>query len=492
MENYITVVNKGRRVVPFGLNPAQENYRRNQSLRDYILKPRQVGFTTFCLAEGLVESILDENYTFLFMSHDETTTKAMMNRVHGMYDRIPVIKPQLTKRTEHELHLENNSQIIIATASGRNPVRSRTVNRAHLSEYAFWNDPGRVFVGINEAVPAEGVMVIETTPLGLNSEAHKLWKESVAGKSVFKPHFYCWWDVTEYQITKDSNPSMLPYLILNGELDTEEEKLEAEGASLGALSWRRWKRAQPYMDTKFSQEYPTNDFDCWLTNELAFFDLESLRALMTEVKEPIESYTDGPFDVKLWRKPDAASVYVAGTDVAEGLSNHDRSVTDVIDNKTGVHVATLKGHGDADLLADASMKLLKRFYFPLWGIEKNAYGLACVKRAEALGYPKLFRRGPRSHKGMREPDPNPGWLTSSGTRLPMLNELQAVVRDREFLTFDRESVDEMQSFIWHNGKVQAINGAHDDCVMSLAIANQMRQYARRTNTDRKVIVRSYA
>lgn len=72
-----------------------------------------------------------------------------------------------------------------------------------------------------------------------------------------------------------------------------------------------------------------------------------------------------------------------------------------------------------------------------------------------------------------------GWNTSSATRPKMLEDLKNAIDNQAIRLYDKQTVTEMFSFIVNqtsNGwKAQAGQNAHDDLVMSLAIAWQLYQ-----------------
>jgi hypothetical protein len=70
-----------------------------------------------------------------------------------------------------------------------------------------------------------------------------------------------------------------------------------------------------------------------------------------------------------------------------------------------------------------------------------------------------------------------GWDTNTATRPKMLQELDDGLNSRLLHLYDRQTINEMFSFIVNpkNGKAEAEEGAHDDLVMSLAGVWQMYQ-----------------
>lgn len=75
-----------------------------------------------------------------------------------------------------------------------------------------------------------------------------------------------------------------------------------------------------------------------------------------------------------------------------------------------------------------------------------------------------------------------GWDTNTATRPKMLQELKDAIDKRTLTVYDRQTINEMFSFIVvqtsSSWKAQAEQGAHDDLVMALAIAWQMYQICR--------------
>ncbi len=72
-----------------------------------------------------------------------------------------------------------------------------------------------------------------------------------------------------------------------------------------------------------------------------------------------------------------------------------------------------------------------------------------------------------------------GWDTNTATRPKMLQDLKDAIDKKALIIYDRKTIDEMYSFVVvktsSSWKAQAEQNAHDDLVMSLAIAWQMYQ-----------------
>jgi len=62
-----------------------------------------------------------------------------------------------------------------------------------------------------------------------------------------------------------------------------------------------------------------------------------------------------------------------------------------------------------------------------------------------------------------------GFATNSKTRNQILTKLEEVLRRHEIKSYSSRLYEELKTFIWKNGKLQAQKGKNDDLVMSLAI-----------------------
>lgn len=84
-----------------------------------------------------------------------------------------------------------------------------------------------------------------------------------------------------------------------------------------------------------------------------------------------------------------------------------------------------------------------------------------------------------------------GWTTSSATRPIMLQDLKEAVDNHLIRIYDQQTVNEMFAFIINqtatSWRAQAEEGAHDDLIMSLAIAWQLYQSQKPTESFGKSV-----
>lgn len=164
--------------------------------------------------------------------------------------------------------------------------------------------------------------------------------------------------------------------------------------------------------------------------------------------------------------------YVIGGDTAGDGS--DYFVGQVLDNITGKQVCTLRHQYDEDTYARQMYCLGKYYNDALLAIETN-FSTYPTKLLDLMGYRNLYVReveddftGKIKHAF--------GFQTNRLTRPVILSELIRILRESMSTVNDRDTLLEMLTFVRREKDLQgeAEPGAHDDCVMALAIAHYAR------------------
>ena len=182
--------------------------------------------------------------------------------------------------------------------------------------------------------------------------------------------------------------------------------------------------------------------------------------------------------ITVYRPPEDGVPYVIGADTAGDGS--DYFVAQVLDNRTGEQVAVLRrDHIDEDLFARQLYCLGIYYNTALIGVETN-FSTYPVRELERLRYPRQYVREAEdsyTHK----PKQAFGFRTDNKTRPAAIAALVSEVRERSGQLHDRATLEEMLTFVRNEaGRPEAENGAHDDCIMALAIAHYIRTQQRTT------------
>ncbi|MBR7082314.1 MAG: PBSX family phage terminase large subunit [Oscillospiraceae bacterium] len=175
--------------------------------------------------------------------------------------------------------------------------------------------------------------------------------------------------------------------------------------------------------------------------------------------------------LKLYRPPEEGVPYVIGADTSGDGS--DWFVAQVLNNVTGEQVAVLRQRLDEDVFARQLYCLGRLYNDALIGVEAN-FSTYPIKELERLGYQKLYLREQEdTYTG--EFKRSFGFRTDAITRPVIIAGLIQAMHGGIGLINDVTTLLEMLSFV-RNARLrpEAEAGAHDDCVMALAIAYYIR------------------
>lgn len=499
IEEYVKIRNKKSKIVPLKFNEPQLKYyniikslkEQGKPVRIIILKARQLGFSTATEGIFFKETVTKSNINTAIVAHKEDSTRNLFNMSKLMYDQLPdAIKPSKKASNAQELVFDNDngtglkSKIKCFTAGGKGIGRSDTLNNLHLSELAFWTgDKKETLTGLLQAVPndPDTMIVIESTANGYEY-FKELWDDAVDGKNDFVPLFIGWNELQEYKMT-----------YTGFELTKEEKELQKRyGLTLDQLTWRRWCIANNCGNDveQFRQEYPINPEEAFISTGKCYFNKEKIVKRIQEVKD-IKPVQQGYFDfeynglkitkikwvedkegaIKIYEKPKKYYPYVlAGDTAGEGS---DYFIGQVLDNTDGSQVAVLRQELD-EISYTRQMYCLGMYYNKaLIGIEAN-YSTFPIQELERLKYPNQYVRV-KEDKYTKKTEKSYGFKTTSVSRPRILGQLQAIVKESIELLVDIDTLKEGLTFIKNEkGRAEAQVGYHDDLIMALAIAYDIR------------------
>lgn len=242
----LRIVNKDGQLVSFDANPTHWALQtkwltHDYSGRDVILKARQQGFSSIILALFTADFLLKENSRSVIVADIADNAMELLDRVKSYirsYEEITGTKVPLKYNSKYELYNEAiSSRYTIGTADNSEFGRSKTITNLHLSEFAFYPNPEKLFAGAMQAVVPSGRVVIETTANGFNF-FRTFWLECKNGERPFKPLFY---KASDFY---------------------DADFLHMKSRELGRL---------------YAQEYPDQDETAFLTSGQCFFDTDALR-----------------------------------------------------------------------------------------------------------------------------------------------------------------------------------------------------------------------
>jgi hypothetical protein len=482
---------------PFALNPIQIDYMEGlrklftggagdlfRGIRDLIVKPRQLGFSTFIAALYFMDGFLEPGRITVIVSHDDKISQELLRTYKLFYDELPDELKQgvsLSKAATNIYELEfdgqpEKSRFEIRTEKG-NPWRGGVIHNLHASEAAFYDNYANFMASYVQAVPATGNIIFESTCNGKN-EFYEEVMQAEEGASVYRIIFYTWFMHPEYRVKWDDNqPPPSKERPTPNEL-SEVEAMKVYGLDLDQLAWRRAKQKE--LKSTFPQEYPETLLGAFLATGRAFFEPHAVNLGLEGAKlwNKTHKFREPRGFVRIFEEPIPGETYVLGADVAEGIdmgeSVGDKGGTD-FNSAYVVHMRTMRTvarvHGRFPPLEYARIiDRLGRLYRAVAGVERNNHGHTVLMALQQFEYPALYHHVEYNQSNQRYL--KPGFPTTSTTRPVILDALEEVIREGTHSCPDERFWREADRFVRNKktGKPEAMEGWHDDTIIGKAIA----------------------
>ena len=506
IELVFVVVDKNKKTRPFFLNEVQQEFMQtlNQSIEDFhegrlteisilVLKGRQQGFTTLVTAYQLACSIMSRNFEGFTLADESGNAEAIFeSKAKFPYSQLPeALKPTERFNNRRQLLFSKlNSSWEVDTAT-KQVGRSRTINFFHGSECAFWKDGISPIQGaLGEALTKNCIKIYESTAKGYN-DYQKMWDSGVHINC-----FYEWWKTKEYRIEFPNEGAKEEFLaFISSRSDWINERLQwlqnEKHLDAEQLYWY-WNKYEKYLNKDLiKQEYPCTPKEAFLLSGKNVFDTGKILIRLENIPKPLKvGYFVYDYDgmkitnikwqndnngyIRIYQVPNTPMItkYCIGGDTAGEGS--DYFTGHVLDARTGVQVATLKRQFDADQYTRQMYCLGKYYKDALIGIEAN-FDSYPIKELQRLGYHNQYvREAVDTYTGKKEK--RFGFKTTSLTRPTIISRLVAIVRDDTDSINDRDTLEELLTIVKNEqGRIEAPEGGHDDQMMGLAIAHEIRE-----------------
>lgn len=482
---------------PMALNPIQLDYLEGlralftagkgdlfRGIRDLIVKPRQLGFSTFIAALYFMDGFLEPGRITVIVTHDDRISEELLRTYKLFFDELPDelregVNLSKAAAKAYELQfdgLPERSRFEIRTEKG-NPWRGGVIHNLHASEAAFYDDYPGFLNSYVQAVPATGNVIFETTTNGKN-EFYEEVMRAEEGLSGYRVVFYPWYRHPEYRRPWDPARQPAPSTERPNKNELSEvEAMEAYGLDLEQLAWRRWKQGE--LKANFFQEYPETLLGAFLATSRSFFDSRAVER-GHEAARIVSRQHPGRQPrafVTIYEDPIPGETYVLSADVAEGLDRGERAGEKGGPDSSAaymIHQRTLrvvaKVHGQiAPVEYGRILDRLGRLYNAVLVVERNNHGHTVLSVLEQADYPWLYRHVEYNQAGQRYL--KAGFPTTPVTRPMLLDALDEVIRNGSLECRDERFWREADRFVRNpkTGKPEAMKNWHDDTIIGMGI-----------------------
>ncbi len=461
INNYAKITHPQKGLIPFHLYDFQEELVKNYLDHRFniILKARQLGISTISAAYVVWMMIFHREKNVLVIATKFSTASNLVKKVKNILKNIPdwlrIAHVTIDNRTSFEL--SNGSQIKASSTSG-DAGRSEALSLLVIDEAAHVEGLDELWMGLYPTLSTGGRCIALSTPNGVGNWFHKIYSEADQDANDFFPTVLPW----------DRHP------------DRDQDWFEKETRNMS----RR----------EIAQELECN-FN--MSGETVFHG-DDIAWISENIREP--KYRTG-FDRNFWIweefQPDGD--YLISADVARG-DGKDYSVFHLFKLNTMELIGEYQGKVTPDIFSQILFNAGREYGNCMVVVENNSVGYSVLDKLKEKGYPNVYHSIKASHEFIDSVEAEyrsnsiAGFTTSSKTRPLIIAKFEEFVRNKLIKVYSGRLLNEMKTFIWNNGKAEAMRSYNDDLIMACSIGCWVRDTAlvenKRTAEYKKVFIDS--
>lgn len=426
---------------PFIFKPAQQKLHSRLALRNIVVKPSQIGSTSYYTGIFFRRTMFKPDTTSVIVAHESFLSERLLNRTEVFYQSTPdALRPRMDHSSATEKRFPDiNSVMYIGTARAAVFGRGEPIHNLLLSEAAFYLPDAidRIVKPSLQRVPPDGTVVVESTPNGESGWFYEEVMAALSGQSIFKLTALYWWEEPDNHLLPGTEIlEMFPEFQHDFDYTPDEEVLaEQNNLSIDQIRWRRWKILE--IGDLFWQEHLESLDTCFLTVGSPYYDTGDALALTKLAYKPAHRWEGA----QVWEEPIPGIQYVMGID--PGQARQTESVATVVrdDKEDGpTMVALLGGFHEPDVMGAMCIPLANRYNGAKMVPEVNAHGIAFLDAIKHKYSNIYVRRNVES--GM--PIQRQGWYTSVKTKPLMMDTINKVLK--KCVIPDAETVRQIRGF----------------------------------------------
>jgi hypothetical protein len=439
--NYCRISHPQKGLIPFKAYGYQEDLLKD--FRDYrfniILKARQLGISTITAAYIAWLMLFHRDKNILVVATKLQTATNLVKKVKAIIKNLPdwmrISDIEIDNRTSFEL--KNGSQIKGSSTSG-DAGRSEALSLLVIDEAAHVEKLDELWTALYPTLSTGGRCIALSTPNGVGNWFHQNCVEAENSTNDFYMTTLMW----------DEHP------------DRDKKWFDKETKNMS-------KR-------QIAQELECN-FN--VSGETVIHP-DDLLWYLERTKVP-KYRAGGDRNYWIWEQYDEAKPYLIVADVARG-DGKDNSAFHIIQLEDLIQVGEYVGKTTPDDFADILYNVAAEYGNPMLVIENNNIGYAVLKKLIDKEYPNLYHSTKGDHRYVDplsaawQSNVIAGFTTSSKTRPLIVAKMEEFMRNKLIKINSNRLLSEMKTFIWRNGRPEAMRSYNDDLVMSLAIGCWVR------------------
>ena len=515
-----TFDNTVSKYVPLDLFPDQVKLITDYDAynENVALKYRQAGVSTVTAAwasKKIAFAKKSKPEKILIIANKLDTAVEMANKVRAFTEQWPKwvgIEFSQEKNAQRHFKLNNDCEVK-AVATSKDALRGYTPTILIFDEAAYIEADSDFWAACMASLSTGGKVIVVSTPNGYDPIYYEIYDQSLRGMNDFKISEMFWYRDPRY--TKDlymvKTKDIVHFLLNREEYNLDETVIdlsmenayERDHTKVTDYIAQGYKPCSSWFEgmvkkLKFDRRKVAQELECnFLGSGDNVFDSDLMQNIAkNQTREPSAKMMGG--GLWIFKEPVNGHKYVMGVDVSRGDSE-DFSCIEIIDFDTREQVLEYVGKIPPDVTAEIAYK---------WGTMYNAYcvvdltggmGVSTARKLQELGYQSglYVDNVDTSNKWKWDPKVNekiPG-INFNNKRVQIISSFEEAVR-HGFTVYSSRLYNEMNTFVYINGRPDHQKNHHDDCIMAISmalyVAEKSFQSLEKVTNHTKAMINSWA
>ena len=466
-----------------------EDYDNHEE--NIALKYRQAGVSTITSAwvsKRLVFASKTKPEKILVIANKQDTSIEMANKIRAFVEQWPSwlgVGFSNDKNAQKHFKLSNGCEVK-AVATSKDALRGYTPTILIFDEAAFIDADDDFWSACMASLSTGGKVIVISTPNGFDPIYYSIYDQALRGMNDFKITEMYWYRDPRY--SKDLKllkvKDIVHYLLNRAEYKDDEITIDYTDINPYDRDFDQIKKQfadgyKPYSSwfesmakkLKFDRRKIAQELEC---NFLGSGDsvippdvVERMKE--NDIKNPEHKFMGGA--IWQWKEPVDGHKYIMGIDVSRGDSE-DFTTFNIIDFDEREQVLEYLGKIPPDVAAEIAIK---------WAVMYNAFvviditggmGVSTSRKLQELGYKNLYIDGVNvADKWKYDPkamEKIPG-INFNSKRVQIIAAFEEALRHGFHIRSSR-LLNELNTFVYVNGRPDHLKGQHDDLIMSCAMA----------------------
>ena len=488
-----TYDNTQSQYVPLELFPDQVNLINDYDNHEenIALKYRQAGVSTVTAAwasKKVVTASKKKPEKVLIIANKLDTSMEFANKVRSFVDQWPAwfgITFSVEKNSQRHFKLSNGCEVK-AVATSKDALRGYTPTILIFDEAAFIDADDDFWSACMASLSTGGKVIVISTPNGFDPIYYTIYDQALRGMNDFKITEMFWYRDPRY--AKDFKlikcKDIVHYLLNREDYNDDEIIIDyshihprkRDYVEIKEKLLDGYKAYSPWFEgmakkLKFDRRKIAQELECnFLGSGDNVIPNDTIEIIKEKfIRNPENKFMGGA--LWQWKEPIPGHKYIMGIDVSRGDSEDFTTFT-IIDFDEREQVLEYLGKVPPDVVAEIAYKWATMYSAFIVIDITGGMGVSTSRKLQEMGYKNLYVEGTNAADKWKY-NPNlqekiPG-LNFNSKRVQIVASFEESLR-HNFAIRSSRLLNELNTFVYINGRPDHQKGQHDDIIMAIAMA----------------------